>query len=283
MLTQFSMRCGILATLVFSRSNAEEQASGTHPDTVRAHCAAAAESAGQCQPLEPAGTQRHSVGGRARLQVAWPAGALRKLARCLHAHEPVVEERRSGPRVRGPAAGADDPGPGRGPEPRQHQHEGTSRRYRGSKKNGPQCIGKSRGGWNTKLHMVAADARTAVAFARSPGNAHDAPQGRQLRKRQGRPSNRPALIMDRACEDDQTRQLAVDLGFTPVVPPKSNRTTPWKYDRELYKRRNEVERLFRRLKGFRRGFSRFEKLDVMFLGFIVFALIIDALISVNTP
>ncbi len=151
------------------------------------------------------------------------------------------------------------------------------------KKNGPQCIGKSRGGWNTKLHMVAADARTAVAFARSPGNAHDAPQGRQLLKRLGRPSNRPALIMDRAYEDDETRQLAVDLGFTPVVPPKSNRTAPWKYDRELYKRRNEVERLFRRLKGFRRGFSRFEKLDVMFLGFIVFALIIDALISVNTP
>ena len=189
----------------------------------------------------------------------------------------------SGPRVRGPVAGADDPGPGRGPEPRQHQHEGTSRRYGGSKKNGPQCIGKSRGGWNTKLHMVAADARTAVAFALSPGNAHDAPQGRQLRKRQGRPSNRPALIMDRAYEDDETRQLAVDLGFTPVVPPKSNRTAPWKYDRELYKRRNEVERLFRRLKGFRRVFSRFEKLDVMFLGFIVFTLIIDALISVNTP
>ena len=38
----------------------------------------------------------------------------------------------------------------------------------------------------------------------------------------------------------------------------------------MYKRRNEVERLFRRLKGYRRIFSRFEKLDVMFLGFISF-------------
>jgi transposase len=45
----------------------------------------------------------------------------------------------------------------------------------------------------------------------------------------------------------------------------------------MYKRRNEIERLFRRLKGFRRIFSRFEKLDVMFLGFINFALIADAL------
>jgi transposase len=45
----------------------------------------------------------------------------------------------------------------------------------------------------------------------------------------------------------------------------------------MYKRRNEVERLFRRLKGFRRIFSHFETLDVMFLGFISFALIADGL------
>lgn len=83
--------------------------------------------------------------------------------------------------------------------------------------------------------------------------------------------------MDRAYEGDETRQLALDLGYTPVVPPKSNRLTPWEYDKEMYKRRNEVERLFRRLKGFRRIFSRFEKLDVMFLGFISFALIADGL------
>jgi len=49
------------------------------------------------------------------------------------------------------------------------------------------------------------------------------------------------------------------------------------YDRALYKRRNEIERLFRRLKGFRRIFSRFEKLDVMFVAFIHFALIIEGL------
>jgi transposase len=45
----------------------------------------------------------------------------------------------------------------------------------------------------------------------------------------------------------------------------------------MYKRRNEIERLFRRLKGFRRIFSRFEKLDVMFVAFITFALIVDGL------
>ena len=83
--------------------------------------------------------------------------------------------------------------------------------------------------------------------------------------------------MDRAYEGQETRHLAVALGFTPVVPPRQNRLAPWAYDRQLYTRRNEVERLFRRLKGFRRIFTRFEKLDVLFLGFIVFALIFEAL------
>ena len=92
------------------------------------------------------------------------------------------------------------------------------------------------------------------------------------------PSDKPIhLLMDRAYEGNETRQLALDLGFVPVVPPKSNRLEPWQYNREMYKRRNEIKRLFRRLKGFRRIFSRFEKLDIMFIGFINFALIVEAL------
>lgn len=83
--------------------------------------------------------------------------------------------------------------------------------------------------------------------------------------------------MDRAYAGDETRQLALDLGFIPVVPPKANRREPWQYNKMLYKRRNEVERLFRRLTGFRRIFTRFDKLDFMFIAFIYFALIIEAL------
>ena len=90
-------------------------------------------------------------------------------------------------------------------------------------------------------------------------------------------------MMDKAYEGDETRQLVLDLGMTPVVPPKINRITPWEYDKEMYKKRNKIERLFRRLKGFRRIFSRFDKLDVVFRFFIKFALIFDSLISVNRP
>jgi transposase len=116
------------------------------------------------------------------------------------------------------------------------------------------------------------------------GNAGDAPEGRKLLKtleNQGWEGTQ--VIMHKAYEGNETQQLVVALGMVPVVPPKSNRLTKWEYDKELYKKRNEVERLFLRLKGSRRLFSRFDKLDVVFLFFIHFALIMDALISVNRP
>lgn len=132
--------------------------------------------------------------------------------------------------------------------------------------------------------MVAVDDRTALTFSLSPGQSGDAPEGRSLL--QGLENcgwEGASVIMDKAYEGDDTRQLILDLGMTPVVPPKINRLTPWEYDKEVYKKRNEVERLFRRLKGFRRIFSRFDKLDVVFKFFINFALIADRLISVNRP
>ena len=114
-------------------------------------------------------------------------------------------------------------------------------------------------------------------FRLSPGNAHDAPEGRELLRGLGpMPAGLP-LLMDRAYEDKETRALAHSLGMAPVVPPKRNRRQPWSWDRELYKRRNEIERLFRRLKGYRRVFTRYDKLDALYLGFLCLALIVEAL------
>ncbi len=89
--------------------------------------------------------------------------------------------------------------------------------------------------------------------------------------------------MDRAYEGSQIRECFEKCEFDPVVPPKYNRLKPWVYDKIIYKRRNEIERLFRRLKGFRRVFSRFEKLDLMFTAFIHIVLIIEMIHSVNRP
>jgi transposase len=118
----------------------------------------------------------------------------------------------------------------------------------------------------------------------SPGQAGDGPHGRQLLAAGGPAPPGCHLIMDRAYEGDETLRLASELGYIPVVPPRPQRLAPWTLDREMYRRRNQIERLFRRLKGYRRVFCRFDKRDVLFLGFIVFALIIEALrFSVNRP
>jgi transposase len=118
----------------------------------------------------------------------------------------------------------------------------------------------------------------------SPGQAGDAPHGRELLEAAGPVPANCYLIMDSAYQGDETLRLARQLGYIPVVPPNPQRLASWAYDRVVYRRRNEIERLFRRLKSYRRVFCRFDKLDVLFTGFIVFALIVEALrISANTP
>ena len=67
------------------------------------------------------------------------------------------------------------------------------------------------------------------------------------------------------------------LGYELCIPPKSNRKEPWEYDTELYKRRNEIERNFRRVKEYRRVFTRYDKLDVVYMGFVMFGFIVEAL------
>jgi transposase len=125
--------------------------------------------------------------------------------------------------------------------------------------------------------MVAADAKSAIAFHLSPGNNHDSPEGRKLIEHIGHSLGSCSFLMDRAYEGDETRKTVKSYGYTPVVPPKKNRKEPWEYDTELYKQRNQVERLFRNLKGFRRVFTRYDKLDIMFLAFVVFTLVVIGL------
>jgi transposase len=69
--------------------------------------------------------------------------------------------------------------------------------------------------------MVAADAKTAVTFSLSPGQAGDAPEGRKLLNTLKNSGWEGAhVIMDKAYEGDETRQLVLELEMLPVVPPK---------------------------------------------------------------
>ena len=98
--------------------------------------------------------------------------------------------------------------------------------------------------------MVAANARTPLCLTLTGGQVHDARAATCLLEKLHDLGCEP-LIMDRAYEGDALREEGKEMGIDPVVPPKKNRKNPWKYDKKLYKRRNEIERLFLLLKHFR--------------------------------
>ena len=72
------------------------------------------------------------------------------------------------------------------------------------------------------------------------------------------------LLMDRAYEGDPTRLLAESFGPGPVVPPERSRTIPWEYDRDTYRGRNIVERVFNRMRHYRKAATRYDRLDETF-------------------
>lgn len=84
---------------------------------------------------------------------------------------------------------------------------------------GFQAIGKSRGGWDTRVHLVVSDARKAVTFGLPPGQTHDSPEGRRRLDRLG-PVGRPVHpVLVRANEGNEARLLALNLELVPAVAP----------------------------------------------------------------
>ena len=80
-----------------------------------------------------------------------------------------------------------------------------------------------RGGWLVLMiedvTLIRGDEITVIPFSLSPGQNHDAPEGRRLLSTLDPPESWIFMVMDRAYEGDDTRQLVLALGFTPVVPP----------------------------------------------------------------
>jgi transposase len=145
----------------------------------------------------------------------------------------------------------------------------------GALKKGAQAMGVSRGGRTTKIHLVAANSNCAVAILLSSGNDHDDPRGRELLQQIPHIPTVSHVLMDKAYGSAETRSLIESFGMMPVVQPKSNIKNPWSYDVERYKNRNEIERYVRRLKAYRRIFSRFDKLSVIYLSFPYLAMFME--------
>ena len=122
--------------------------------------------------------------------------------------------------------------------------------------------------------MVSANDKVIVEMHLSGGQRNDGPEGRVSLETLGKRFEGVPVLMDRAYEGNKTRETAIANGHEPIVPPKRNRKDPWEYDKELYKSRNIVERLFRRLKEFRKINTRYDKTDLMFMAFIQFAFVV---------
>ena len=78
------------------------------------------------------------------------------------------------------------------------------------------------------------------------------------------------VIADKGYDADDLRQTVLEQGATPVIPPRSSRKQPVEYDEWLYRERHLVECFMNKMKHYRRLFSRFDKLDRCFLGFLSF-------------
>ncbi len=129
-------------------------------------------------------------------------------------------------------------------------------------------MGRSRGGFPTKLHAGCLDEQTSVAFELTSGARHDAPVFEAVLDQCPALPQLTYVVLDRGYDSDQIRQHLRAQEVTPVIPPKRNRKKPISYDPEHYQLREKVERFFNKMKQFRRIATRYEKLRHTFLAFI---------------
>jgi transposase len=154
---------------------------------------------------------------------------------------------------------------------RAHQHAAGGRAE-------DRAIGRSRGGVGTKVHLVAADERTALGAVLTGGQAHDAPAFQPALCDVPDETAATAVVADRAYDSDAIRADLEAAGFEAVIPPRQNRKEPAGYDREAYKQREKAERLVNRLKRMRRVATRYDKLGSVFLAMVHIACVASILL-----
>ena len=131
-----------------------------------------------------------------------------------------------------------------------------------------QAIGRSRGGRTTKIHALTDGMCRPVAFLLTGGNVADCKAGEVLIDRMPATS---LLNADKGYDSDAIRRQVRQRGAFANIPPKANRT--WKncFSPYLYRDRNAIERMFCRLKDFRRIATRYDRLATNFLAAVCIA------------
>jgi transposase len=142
------------------------------------------------------------------------------------------------------------------------------RRVKNNDGHAAQALGRSRGGWSTKIHAGCLDERTSVAGVLTPGQCHESPVFETVFAQVPPEQSLTYAIMDKGYDSNRIKEQLLAQDIVPVIPPKSNRTEPFDYDKDLYKLREKVERFFNSVKQFRRIATRYEKLSQTFVAFI---------------
>jgi transposase len=152
-----------------------------------------------------------------------------------------------------------------------------------------EALGRSRGGYSTKLHLRVEGGGKPMVVAVTAGQANEAPllatlmetgavkrTGPNGRPGRGRPRIRPdRLAGDKGYSHPSLRRYLRRRGIGAVIPTKANQPSNPFFDREAYRQRNKAERCINRLKQFRRVATRYEKRAVNYLAMVLLAAIID--------
>ena len=138
--------------------------------------------------------------------------------------------------------------------------------------NSTQAIGRSRGGRTTKIHALSDRFCRPIAFILTGGQVADCVAGQVLLE-----AMPPCRVVhaDKGYDSDAIRRQIEATGALPNIPPKSNRR--WKncFSGSLYKGRNAIERMFCRLKDFRRIATRYDRLATNYLAAVCIAAIVS--------
>ncbi len=109
---------------------------------------------------------------------------------------------------------------------------------------------------STKIHAAVDALGNPVRLLLTAGQASEYGQANALIEGFGA----DYILADKGYDSDDFVQAITETGAVAVIPSRKNRNEPRDYDRELYKERNLVERLFQKLKQFRRIATRYERL-----------------------
>ena len=133
-----------------------------------------------------------------------------------------------------------------------------------------QSIGKTKGGWNTKLHAAVDSRGVPISLHLSPGNDADISHACEILE--GVVAK--TVVADKGYDSDELRIWLFERDIAPCIPAKSNRVDPLPYRKALYRKRHLVENFFAHIKTFRRVSTRYDKLAETFFGWVMLAVLI---------